>query len=87
MGMFDYVNFKMQCPNCGRETENFQSKDGKCWLETVEPDTVDEFYTMCRCDTWIEFSRVSTIENKKHREIQLTKTELESLGFTLIVKQ
>ena len=87
MGMFDYVNFKMVCPSCGTETSNFQSKDGKCWLETVEPDAVDEFYTMCSCGTWIEFSRLSHVENKKHREIQLTQTELEYLGFKLIVKK
>lgn len=58
MGMHDYVNFEMKCPNCGTMLRDWQTKDGKCLLEVVEIDTIDEFYTSCqKCRTWYSFSR------------------------------
>lgn len=41
MGMFDYVNFKMKCPECGTEVASFQTKDLSC----------------NHCGVWIEFFR------------------------------
>ncbi len=58
MGMFDWVDFKMDCPGCGKPVGGFQSKDGDCLLETVKPEAVGHFYTGCdNCDGWIEFHR------------------------------
>ena len=65
MGMFDWIEFKIPCPNCGTEVKDFQSKDGNCELQRL---TVKElvqqsygnakFYTNCpniKCNMWIEF--------------------------------
>lgn len=60
MGMFDYVDFKMKCPGCGEEVAGFQSKDGNCYLETVKPTDVNNFYDACKkCGGWIEFTRIA----------------------------
>ena len=56
MGMFDYVAFECDCPKCGERVSEFQSKDGKCLMQTVPYWTVSRFYTSCKaCDTWIEY--------------------------------
>lgn len=58
MGLFDYVKFRMPCPNCGKTVGGFQSKDGMCALAELEFWEVDNFYTNCgECDVWIEFTR------------------------------
>lgn len=58
MGMFDWVNFKCECPECGAEVSGFQTKDLECELQTVEPQLLDHFYSSCgRCGTWIDFYR------------------------------
>ncbi len=86
MGMFDYVHFEMRCPVCGRLLDGFQTKDGECLLDKVEPDGLTTFYTMCRCDTWIEFRRRSPPFNLL-REKPLTLPEVEALGFTMHVSR
>lgn len=54
--MFDYVKYKANCRKCGEPLDNFQSKDGECLLETIEPKDVKRFYTDCdKCGTWNEF--------------------------------
>ena len=56
MGMFDWVRFKHECPNCGELLTGFQTKDEYCVLEQVKPHKVKNFYTNCRnCDVWIDF--------------------------------
>jgi len=66
MGMFDYVNFKMKCPNCETELNEFQSKDGLCLMNTVEFWEVDNFYDFCRkCGTWVSFI-LKENRNKKY---------------------
>ena len=58
MGMFDNVNYEMDCPNCGARLTDFQSKDGDCCLGMLELVEVNNFYTSCdKCGTWIEFNR------------------------------
>lgn len=57
MGMFDYVNFSVDCPNCGKKVDGFQSKDGKCELEKIPYWKVRYFYSPCdNCEAWINFS-------------------------------
>ena len=64
MGMFDYVNYEMDCPKCGTKVSEFQSKDGSCILAKLEFYEVDNFYTFCpECETWIEFTRPRTPAN------------------------
>jgi hypothetical protein len=55
MGMFDYVDCKLPCPNCGETLDGFQTKDGECFLDTVKPHQVRYFYTGCdSCDCWVD---------------------------------
>jgi len=60
MGMFDYVNTpEIKCPNCGEIVTGFQSKDGPCYLKTVEFWTLDNFYSSCdSCNAWIQYNRI-----------------------------
>ncbi len=65
MGMYDNVNFKCRCPNCGGEVTGFQSKDGDCVLDMIEPISVSNFYSKCYdCDYWLEFA-------EKPREVKI----------------
>lgn len=58
MGMFDYINYEMDCPECGARVSDFQSKDGPCALDTLEYWEVDYFYASCEnCRAWVEFTR------------------------------
>ena len=58
MGMYDYIRYVMDCPECGVEIDSFQSKDGDCCLATLEFWEVDRFYSTCqKCQTWIEYNR------------------------------
>lgn len=63
MGMFDWIHFDIKCPNCGKVVDSFQSKDGNCKMELLEYWEVDNFYAMCDCGNWIEY----TLKNKYHR--------------------
>lgn len=78
MGMFDYINFSCKCPNCGNDVTGFQSKDGNCMCEIIEPITVSNFYSKCDdCDFWIEF-------HEKPREVKIFELESDkSITFTL----
>ncbi len=83
MGMFDYVNFAMPCPNCGDMLTKFQTKDSECTMGTVEPDGIGNFYTLCKCKHWVEFSRPP---GHMLREKPLTREEVEAMGFVLHVQ-
>lgn len=55
MGMFDIIDYKMNCPVCGNEVTDFQSKDKDCIMSKLQLYKVDNFYTSCViCGTWIE---------------------------------
>ena len=57
MGMFDYVNYKENCPKCGALVDNFQSKDLDCNLDTLERWQVNNYYSVCdKCGEWIEYN-------------------------------
>lgn len=58
MGMYDYIDFKTNCPRCGEIVSGFQSKDLDCELKTYSPLCVDYFYGSClNCQNWITYSR------------------------------
>jgi phage FluMu protein Com len=58
MGMFDWIDFEMECPVCKTKVDGFQSKDGSCSLHRLSPYEVFNFYTSCpKCKTWIEFTK------------------------------
>ena len=69
MGMFDYVNYDCACPICHSKVDGFQSKDGECVLDNLEPGEVDLFYAPCsKCGCWLEFSN----EKKTNDEFIMT---------------
>ena len=60
MGMFDWVDVIVRCPQCNTEVRGFQSKDGPCKLLTISLERVDHLYTRCpndECDLWLDFTR------------------------------
>lgn len=69
MGMFDYVDTEQLCSKCGFCIDKFQSKDGPCYMETLEPYQVKRFYAICpECKAWNEF--------KVDVEVQIIKCEI-----------
>ena len=77
MGMYDNINFKIECPRCKKEIQGFQSKDGHCVMETLEFYEVNNFYASCsNCRTWIEFTLKG---NRQNRELTIKdyKKEVE----------
>ena len=61
MGMFDYVNYPPQpCWRCGRPVggpTQWQSKSrADCYINTLEPSMVSEFYSACdSCGAWNQY--------------------------------
>lgn len=69
MGLYDYINFKMNCPRCKKDMGEFQSKDGDCGMETLDWWEVDNFYTSCEhCRTWVEF----TLGKRPNRKLKIS---------------
>ena len=70
MGMFNWVNFEVRCPVCGRKLTNFQTKDLEKELNWVGYKRTKNFYTYCEvCGTSIHFYKI-----KNHNTINITAT-------------
>ena len=70
--MYDNVNYKCDCPYCGAKLYRFQSKDGDCLLDDLEPEDVYNFYTSCKvCRKWVEFAVVDI----EPLEVELLKSK------------
>jgi len=83
MGMFDHVAVEMDCPFCGHRLDDFQSKDGPCYLGLVSPETINNFYTDCPvCGNWVEFSRPGPEEDENPSV--MSREDVEHLGFELV---
>jgi hypothetical protein len=84
MGMFNWVNYKAPCPNCGMEITDWQTKEGYCHMVTIEPWQVKLFYTTCPyCNIWIDANvdaEVEQIVNIKHCTVTLTIDRENSIG-------
>ena len=84
MGMFDHVDFDMDCPRCGELVNTFQTKYGGCTLDVVSPGSVLNFYTSCEgCGQWIEFTK-PVPQPQPPRKLYLS--DLEALGFVMTLK-
>lgn len=82
MGMFDYVNFKMPCPKCGSEIHGWQTKDSACYLDTVEPDSVNNFYAPCnQCKAWIDLGFIYMTPSLILKGFSIAHFILDSLGY------
>jgi NMD protein affecting ribosome stability and mRNA decay len=80
MEMFDWVKFRVPCPKCGREVENFQSKDGDCLLEELDFWQVDNFYSYCdNCEATINYTLNNDIREK-------IRTIIENIRKALTIK-
>ena len=59
MGMFDHVVYSAPCAKCGEVITSWQSKSGRCMLETLDPSEVEYFYGSCtQCGQWHEYNVV-----------------------------
>ena len=85
MGMFDYVNVMIDCPNCTETLKDSQTKSHDCLLSVLDSTEVDYFYTYCDCGEKITFERNSNRPYKEHRPTPFSLEEVKSLGFTLKV--
>lgn len=84
MGMFDEVNFAMDCPECGHRIDGFQTKDLACRMDTVEPDSLLNFYSACRgCGAWVEFTRMPAVAQPRREP--MTEAQVLAHGFTRAV--
>jgi len=73
MGMFDYINHQVNCPECGSVVDSFQSKDGVCMLSSLEFWEVDRFYDSCdSCGAWIEYY----IKPQKRQKLEIDDYEM-----------
>ena len=59
MGMFDYVDTEgpVKCPKCDADVEGFQTKSTECTMSTVHWSETSNFYSLCACGHWVEFTR------------------------------
>ena len=53
--MYDYVDFEAPCTRCGTPVRGWQTKDGECFMATLRPSDVHNFYSSCpSCEAWQE---------------------------------
>jgi len=73
MGLFNYVSYEAPCPKCGALIKEWQTKDGDCFLNTVEPWEVSHFYAPCpKCNAWVVAKVDAEVEHiVKKCEVQL----------------
>lgn len=87
MGMFDWVNVRVDCPICGENVEDFQTKfhpNGYYALSLTSklPSEVDEFYSSCEnCGAWIEFCAVEFFTFVGHvtKKDERARTKMEGI--------
>lgn len=80
MGMYDYINYECDCPNCGKKIKDFQSKDGPCAIITLDWWEVRNFYSRCDnedCRTWMEFSLPNLRRSNRKLTIKDYKVRIE----------
>jgi hypothetical protein len=84
MGLFNYVKLLINCPKCGKEIGEFQTKDdfnNSLYMETVELCSVRECHTSCdNCKTWIQVRlKKGIMENVTINDYDIIATPLEDL--------
>ncbi len=88
MGMFDWIDYEGECPKCGAEVKDFQSKDGPCNLIRLKPWEVYRFYAMCRnCRSWLEYVRKESAGDPAKREAPPEPENWESMYLGLSKKK
>lgn len=85
MGMFDDVNYVMDCPKCKHLIKGFQSKSGPKVLAVLEFWEVDNFYSSCdnpACGIWIEF----TLKKKCNKKRTIKDYRMNIVGGRALAK-
>lgn len=77
MGVYNLVDFQINCTNCGTLITQFQTKEGPGIFEIVKFNEVNNFHAICPgCESFLEF--YYSPENKE-REIDDYKLRIISL--------
>lgn len=64
MGMFDWIKYTDNCPNCKSEITRWQSKDDWCMGVILQPWEVASFYAICpNCNMMVHASVVAEVEH------------------------
>lgn len=81
MGIYNIVNFQLNCPVCEGLIRQFQTKEGNGIFDVVAFNEVNNFHAICpSCSSLVEFyyspeNRERTIEDYKVRVISTRKDE------------
>ena len=68
MGMFDKVKYEAPCHYCEHILTEWQSKDGPCTLDMLEPWQVHYFYEHCpKCGGWNQYLVNAVVEHIVHK--------------------
>ena len=74
MGMYDNVDFEMDCPICGQKITGFQTKSCERILITVEIEDLPgkaNFYSSCdSCGLRVEFKKNNKAFRERKRELK-----------------
>ncbi len=80
MGMFDEVNFEVDCPKCNEKVIGFQSKSGPCDmlnLQIAEMDDGEHIYSKCKnCGSWLE-GTIKDSQRMMLQEVTIRDVEIE----------
>jgi Fe2+ or Zn2+ uptake regulation protein len=77
MGIYNLVNFQIDCPTCNALITQFQTKEGDGVFEIIEFTKVNNFHAICQqCQSLVEFyfepeKQERTIADYKMRVIKL----------------
>ena len=76
MGMFNRVDYRMSCPECGSIITDFQTKDESIvslCMETVTLNQISRFHGSCNnCGLWINFFL------KRPKEVSIDDFEMQT---------
>ncbi len=73
MGMFDHVEYEADCPSCSMPLTDWQSKEGNCILDILQPFDVTEFHTFCTsCNKMI----ICTVDAEVVRTVLVKKCDI-----------
>ena len=76
MGMFNYVDYQMNCPECSHSITDFQTKDESIvslCMETVTLNQISRFHGSCdNCGLWINFFL------KRPKEVSIDDFEMKT---------
>lgn len=73
MGMFDEVNYEMNCPVCNEKITGFQTKSMNNLMETYEINELSDkatFYSICGCcGLYVEFFKHRCRNRQENKEL------------------